>query len=275
MIRVAGVQTDVAFARKDSNLARIESAIRESAAHGAALTVFPECMLTGYCFTSKQEAMPYAETIPGSSTLRIAKSCRATNTHAIVGLLEADGAQLYNACALIGPAGLIGSYRKVHLPHLGVDQFTTPGDQPFRVHATDAIRVGMAICYDAAFPESARVMALDGADLIALPTNWPPGAECTADFVINTRAMENHVYFMAVNRVGSERGFEFIGHSKICAPAGRTIAEALHTDETILYADVDVALARNKHIVRVPGRHEINRFADRRPQHYARIAQSQ
>jgi 5-aminopentanamidase len=131
----------------------------------------------------------------------------------------------------------------------------------------------MNICYDGAFPEAARVMALDGADLIVLPTNWPPGAECTAEFVINARAMENHVYYLAVNRVGTERGFRFIGQSKICGPHGEVLAEARHENEAILYAEIDPALARRKRVVRVPGLHEIDRFADRRPEMYRRLAE--
>ena len=116
-------------------------------------------------------------------------------------------------------------------------------------------------------------MALNGAELIVLPTNWPPGAECTADFVINTRAMENHVYYMAVNRVGTERGFRFIGKSKICNPSGEVLALANHEQEAILYAEIDPALARRKRVIRVPGKHEIDRFADRRPEMYGRITE--
>jgi predicted amidohydrolase len=115
-------------------------------------------------------------------------------------------------------------------------------------------------------------MALDGADLLVLPTNWPPGAECTADFVINTRALENKVYYLAVNRVGSERGFTFIGKSKICDTNGNTLAVAEHTRETTLYAEIDVAESRKKRIVRVPDKHIIDRFADRRPEMYGRLA---
>jgi predicted amidohydrolase len=125
----------------------------------------------------------------------------------------------------------------------------------------------MNICYDAAFPEAARALALLGADLIALPTNWPPGAECMAATAVNTRAMD------AVNRVGSERGFEFIGRSRICDPSGRTLAESSGVGEEILYAEIDPALARRKHIIRVPGKHEIDRLADRRPEMYGLLVE--
>jgi predicted amidohydrolase len=270
-MKIAAVQMDVVFADREANLVRIAERLRETAKAGARLTVFPECSLPGYCFDSLDEARPHAETLPGPTTLRLAEICRELSTYAIVGLLEIAGERLFNAAALVGPAGVVASYRKVHLPYLGVDRFTTPGDRPFAVHAAGELRVGMSICYDAAFPEAARVLALEGADVIALPTNWPPGAECTADFVINARAMENNVYYMAVNRVGSERGFRFIGQSKICDPRGHVLAEAQHENETILYAEIDPAFARQKHVVRVPGKHEIDRFADRRPEMYGRI----
>jgi 5-aminopentanamidase len=272
-MRIAAVQMDVVFADRESNLAKITQRLRETARAGAQLTVFPECSLPGYCFDSLDEARPHAEAVPGPSTLRLAETCRELSAYAVVGLLEIDGDRLFNAAALIGPSGVVASYRKVHLPYLGVDRFTTPGDRPFAVHAAGDVRVGMSICYDAAFPEAARVLALEGADIIALPTNWPPGAECTAEFVINSRAMENNVYYVAVNRVGNERGFRFIGQSKICDPRGKVLAEARHENETILYAEVDPALARQKHIVRVPGKHEIDRFADRRPEMYGRIVE--
>jgi predicted amidohydrolase len=270
-IKVAGVQMDVAFANKARNLSRMITFAEAAALDGARLVVFPECVVTGYCFESREEALPYAETIPGPSCSQLAEACRRFDVCVVFGLLERDGDRLFNAAALVGPQGVIGSYRKVHLPYLGVDRFTTPGDRGFQVFDARGARVGINICYDGAFPEAARVMALDGADIIALPTNWPPGAQCTADYVINTRALENKVYYMAVNRVGSERGFEFIGKSKICDTNGNILAVAEHTRETTLYADLDINESRRKRIVRVPDKHIIDRFADRRPEMYQRI----
>ena len=85
--------------------------------------------------------------------------------------------------------------------------------------------------------------------------------------------MENGVYYLAVNRVGTERGFTFIGKSRICDPRGHVLAEAMHADEAILYAEIDPAKARNKHVIRVPGKHEIDRLADRRPEMYGILTQ--
>ena len=274
MMKIAGVQMDIALGQAEANLGKILAAIAETAQAGASLTVFPECALSGYCFENLDDARRVAETIPGPATDRFAEACRRHRVWAIFGLLERDGTRVFNACALVGPEGVVGSYRKIHLPHLGVDRFVTPGDRPFAVHQAGELRVGMNICYDVSFPESSRVMALEGADLIALPTNWPPAAACVSEFTVNTRAMENHVYYIAVNRIGVEGGFSFIGRSKICAPSGAVLAEAAHDGPAILYADVDVNVSRNKHLVREPGKHEIDRFADRRPQMYGVISAS-
>lgn len=269
--RVAGAQIDIRFAESKANLERIEDIVRKTVAQEAWLTVFPEAAISGYCFESVDEAMPVAETIPGPSTNRLAELCRELRTYVITGMLERDGDRLFNAAAIVGPEGLIGSYRKIHLPYLGMDRFATPGDRPFRVWDLGGVRVGVHICYDGAFPESARVMALDGADLIVLPTNWPPKSECAAAHLPNTRAMENVVYFMAVDRVGEERGFRFIGDSSIADTNGSTIDRCAGTVEGLLFADIDPEKARAKRLIRVPGKHEIDRIRDRRPEMYRRI----
>jgi 5-aminopentanamidase len=272
--RIAGVQMDVALADKQHNLAALARHVEAAAASGAHLVVFPECALTGYCFDSLEEALPWAEPIPGPSTTQMAGICQQHQCHVVFGMLETEGNRLFNAAVLVGPQGVAGGYRKIHLPYLGVDRFTQRGDRPFAVHSAGPARVGMNICYDGAFPESSRVMSLLGADLVVLPTNWPPGAECTAACITNARALENHIYYMAVNRVGEERGFRFIGGSRICDPTGRTLAAAEHDREEVLYADLDLELPRNKHIIRVPNKHEIWRFADRRPEMYGEITLS-
>ncbi len=264
VFRVSAVQMDVTLGEPGRNLHRMAVFARRAAEDGAALVVFPECALTGYCFDSRQEALEFAEPVDGPASAEVAGLCRELGIHAVFGLLETDGTRLFNALSLVGPGGFVAGYRKSHLPHLGVDHVVDAGERPFEVHETPLCRLGMNICYDGAFPESARLLALGGADLIVLPTNWPPGAEEFARYAINTRAMENVVYYVAANRVGVERGFRFIGLSRICDVHGRTIAEADGTSEMIISATIDPALARSKRIDRVPGKHWIDRFADRR-----------
>jgi len=266
--KIAAVQMDCRLGEKRANLDAIRAKLRQAAHQGARLVVFPECILTGYCFESKEEAWPHAEPIPGLSTEVVAADCRRLDTWAVFGLLEHDGQRLFNACALVGPDGRATTYRKIHLPFLGVDRFSTPGDRPFAVHDLDGLRLGMTICYDGSFPESARVLTLLGADLVVLPTNWPPGALRTAQYLVNARALENHIYYAAVNRVGEERGFRFIGQSRIVGCDGESISQSDDDRETILYAEVDPKQARQKQVVNIPGKYEINRIAHRRPEMY-------
>jgi predicted amidohydrolase len=272
-MKIAAVQMDISLGKVDLNLSAIESRLREAVSNGAKLVVFPECAVSGYCFDSLDEALPFAQPIPGPATQHISAVCAELGAFAVFGMLERDGERAFNAAVLTGPNGVIGSYRKTHLPFLGVDQHVNYGDRAFEVHQAGDVKVGMNICYDSAFPEASRCLTLLGADLIALPTNWPPGAECVAGHVLNTRAMENAVYFAAANRVGEERGFRFIGLSRICAPNGSTLAASEDDSETILYAEIDPEQSRNKRVVREVGRHAIDRLADRRPDLYGSLTQ--
>jgi predicted amidohydrolase len=271
--KIACVQMDVEIGKVAANREKIIGRIKEAAESGAQLAIFPECALTGYCFDSLEEAAPFAEPAEGESAAAVAKACRETGAHAVVGFIEKEGAAFYNAAMLVGPGGILGTYRKVHLPYIGVDRFLTPGDRPFEVHHLPFGKVGINICYDASFPESARALKLMGAELIILPTNWPPGAWRTPEFVVNTRANENHVNFAAVNRVGRERGWEFIGRSKVVDPNGDTVVEAAREGEEILFAELDLREANNNRIVNVAGAYEIDRIADRRPDFYAVVAE--
>ena len=266
--KVACVQMDVVIGDVNANRETILDRLRAATGSGAQLAIFPECALTGYCFESLEEASPFAERIDGPSSDAFAKACRDTGIHAVIGFIEKDGANYYNAAMVIGPSGVIGGYRKVHLPFLGVDRFLTPGDRPFEVLELPSGRIGVNICYDASFPEAARALKLLGAELIILPTNWPTGAWRTAEFIINARACENHVNFAAVNRVGIERGWQFIGRSKVVDYNGDTIAEASRADKEMLLVEVDLAEANKNKIVNVAGSYEIDRLADRRPEFY-------
>lgn len=270
---IACIQMDCEIGRVDLNLRKIIERIRSAAERAAGIVIFPECALTGYCFTSLEEAAQFAEPLDGPSAQAIAETCQETGVHAVVGFIERDGQKLYNCAMLVGPGGLIGSYRKVHLPFLGVDRFLTPGDRPFRVFDLPVGKVGINICYDASFPEASRMLKLLGAELIVLPTNWPPEAWRTPEFVINTRAQENHVNYAAVNRTGVERGWKFIGRSKVVDCNGQTIAEAGGEQELMLIAEIDLQEANNNRIINVSGAYEIDRIADRRPEYYGLLSQ--
>jgi predicted amidohydrolase len=114
---------------------------------------------------------------------------------------------------------------------------------------------------------------LRGADLVVLPTNWPTGALGTAKYLVPARALENQVYYAAVNRVGQEDGFSFIGRSRIVDCRGEPLAASEDDRPTVLIAEIDPAKARNKHLVHVPGQYELHRTADRRPEMYAALTE--
>jgi predicted amidohydrolase len=271
-MNIACVQMDVEIGNVASNREKIIERF-QSAVHGSAeLVIFPECALTGYCFDSLEEAAQYGETIDGPTSKALTRVCREAGAYAILGFIEREGGSFYNSAMIVGPEGVAGSYRKAHLPFLGVDRFLTPGNRPFATIDMGGGKIGVLICYDSSFPEAARALKLLGAEMIVLPTNWPPGAWRNPEFVINTRAMENHVNFVAVNRVGTERGWQFIGRSKVVDYNGDTIGEAGGEGEEILFSQVDLKGSNNNRIVNVAGSYEIDRLADRRPELYDIIA---
>jgi predicted amidohydrolase len=272
--RVAGVQMDVSLGKVEHNVEQLIGRWRKAAAEGSVLTVFPECALSGYCFESLAEARQYGLTTDSEVFRKLVGVAGELNTHVVFGFLETEGELLYNSAACLGPTGLVARYRKIHLPFLGVDRFTSHGAElsVFQVPGLD-LRVGVNVCYDCSFPEAARVLMLRGADLLVLPTNWPPTSGLTADVIPNARALENNMYVMTVNRVGEERGFTFIGKSKICNPGGGTLVFANHAKEETLYAEVDPAWARRKHLVNIPGKHEVHRVKDRRPGCYESLCE--
>src|SRR5262249_33131325 len=186
--KIACVQMDIEIGNVESNRRKMIERLQASAEAGATLVVFPECALTGYCFESLEEAAEFAEPLDGRSAETFAESCSQTGAHVVVGFIERDGSNYHNAAMVVGPNGAIGSYRKVHLPSLGVDRFLNPGDRPFAVFELPMGKVGVNICYDVNFPEGPRVLKLLGAELILIPTNWPTAAWRTPEFMLNARA---------------------------------------------------------------------------------------
>ena len=271
VIKIAGIQMSPDILNKDKNLERCLELIKTTAKEGAQFIVFPEATLSGYVFNSLEEALPVAETIPGPAIESIMKLCRQLNVYVIIGLIEEDRGKYYNTAAFVGPLGLIGKYRKLHLPYLGIDRFLNHRDLPLEVHDTNMGKIGIGICYDLRFPEHSRVLSLLGADIVVIITNWPEGVEFTPEYTLLTRAYENNVFHVAVNRVGEERGVKFFGRSKIVDCAGGTMAEGKPYEEDILCAEINPALARKKHRVVIPGKFEADIMKDRRPEFYGTL----
>jgi len=270
-MQVAVAQIDPQLGEKERNLATCVARMEEAAAARAQLLVLPECAIPGYMFASGDEALPFAEEIPGPSTEALERECARLGLYVVCGLLERDGDSLRNAAVLVGPDGLIGTYRKTHLPFLGVDRFVVPGDS-LPVFDTPLGRIGIEICYDLRFPEVTRTLALQGADMVAHPTNFPMAAKIQTELITVARAAENRIYLLTANRVGKERWGEFCGRSQIVDPFGVRLAETDDHTETLLVGDVDVEKARDKDYV-IPGEYELYLFGHRRPELYGALVE--
>lgn len=271
ILKIAAVQMNPKLMKNEKNLEKMLLRIKEAAAKGARLIVFPECVLTGYWFYSRDEAKAYSETIPGPATSRLVDLCKGLDVYVIFGLLEMDSDRLFNAAVFVGPDGIVGKYRKTHIPMTGVDRFVDPGDKSFEVYRTPIGNIGILICHDITFPETARVLMLQGADIIAVPTNWPRQYDIVAKYIVNTRAVENFVHIIAADRVGSEREARYLGLSKIVNARGVTKVSAGIRNEETLHSEVDLAYARIKYVPGVSGGKWFDIIEDRRLEFYGDI----
>lgn len=270
---VAVAQIEPELGARGRNLDRCLGRIEEAAAAGCSLVVLPECASSGYVFESGEEALPHAEEVPGPFTHALEEACARLEVYCVSGMLERHADELRNTAVLVGPEGLVGRYRKSHLPYLGVDRFVVPGDE-LPVFDTALGRIGIEVCYDLRFPEVTRTLALAGADIVVLPTNWPVEAAANAELLAPARAYENRVYLLVANRVGRERTAQFCGRSQIVDPAGTRLAETDATSERLLVAEVDVERARDKSIVPAPGEYEMHLFDHRRPELYGALVEA-
>ena len=250
-VKVACLQTHPRVGDKASNVAASLASIDRAAALGARLIVLPELANSGYVFTTRAEAFALAEEVPDGPTCQawMAAAARLGVT-LVAGIAERQGDALYNAAVVIGPTGYIGTFRKVHLWN-AENLFFEPGNLGFPVFKTPIGRIGVAICYDIWFPETFRLQALKGADIVCVPTNWvpipgqAPGREAMATVLAMAAAHSNSIFIACADRVGTERGQPFEGQSVIVGCTGWPVAgPASRDDEEIVLAEVDLGNAR-------------------------------
>ncbi|GHF18288.1 hydratase [Amycolatopsis deserti] len=255
VITAAAVQCDpqVGLENKDKNLNRSVELAGAAADRGANLVVLPELVNTGYSFATREEAYAHAEELTGPTVQAWTDLARSRGIHLVGGLTEVDGVRLFDTAVLIGPDGLIGHYRKTHLWHKEKLVFT-PGDLGFPVFDTRIGRIGLLICWDIWFPEVARLLAVQGADVICSVNNWvwtpPPlfddAGRCMAAYLTMTASHVNGVPIVAANRVGEERGAKFLGCSLITGTNGWPASEvAAPEGDTIVYAELDLMATRS------------------------------
>ena len=255
-VRVAVVQFDpqVGLENLESNDAAIRKRLDQAVAERANLIVLPELATTGYSFESREEAFAHAEPVPDGKTVRAWSAYATEHQLYIVGCLpELEGHRLFDTAVLVGPDGFVGRYRKTHLWN-EEKLFFTPGDLGFPVFETRIGRIGLLICWDIWFPETARIVSQLGADIICVPTGWvwtpPPlydaSNTCMAAYLTMAAAHSNNVFIATADRIGTERGSGFMGNSLIAGTNGWPIGRiAGPSEDTILYADIDLVDARS------------------------------
>ncbi len=235
----------------------------------ADLLVLPELFPSGYYFKSQSDLEQVAEPIPeGETTQALLQWASDTGTTFVAGLAEREGGAIFNSAVLVRPNQTTETYRKVHLFYEETERFD-PGDLGFPVfeastRSGQTYRLGIMVCFDWYFPEAARSLALNGADVIAHPSNLVL-PHCPDAMPV--RARENHLYSITANRFGTEtKGDEeltFIGMSEICGPTGEILRRASRDEVEIGIESFDPHDARERHI---------NRFndtlGDRRPETY-------
>lgn len=254
------------FKNKQANFDRVESALN-SYTGPLDLLVLPELFTTGYFFTSSKELEPLAEPAEGETLSFLKRLAAQKNCALYGGFAEKEGSRLYNSALLVSPQGKYWVYRKTHL--FGTEKAVfAPGDTGFHpVTLTlqgQKIKVGMMICFDWFFPESARTLSLRGAQILLHAANlvMPYCPDATP-----TRALENQVFIILADRTGEDcaanQTLKFIGQSRIVGPKGEVLAASGEKEEEIRTAALNPAAALNKKL------NPFNDlFEDRRPEFY-------
>jgi N-carbamoylputrescine amidase len=278
-ITVAALQLQLNLEQEQDNIAAVSALVEQAAGKGARIVLPPELFSGGYFCREEHDrfwalAKPTAE---HPSVVAMQKLAKALKVAIPTSFFEKDGQHYYNTMAMIDEAGeILGTYRKSHIPDgPGYEEkfYFRPGNTGFKVWDVAGTRVGVGICWDQWYPESARVMALMGAELLFYPTaigSEPNDAEFDTSRMWR-RAMVGHAVsncmpVIAANRVGCEAGQSFYGHSFITNEWGDRVAEMERDAEGVIVAELDLAEAARH-------RASMGFFRDRRPQLYGRISE--
>ncbi len=235
-------QTGPKVGNKERNLRQISEQAAKARKKNVDLLIFPELHLTGY--TMRDEVSHMAEPIPGPSTRKVESVAKEHSVHIIFGMPEESEVKgvIHNTAVLVGPKGLIGRYRKIHLPTHSVFEerrYYRPG-QEAPVFKTTLGTIALNICYDLYFPELTRLQALQGAQLVICISASPGLRRRFFEGFCLSRAMENAVYLAYVNRVGIEEGLQFWGGSRVIAPNGSVLAQCKYDVEEFQTCKVDL-----------------------------------
>ena len=244
MTRVGFFQFRPIFGKVDYNLDKVITCLQDVAAD---LIVLPELPFSGYYFKDREEVKSLAEDVTDSSTVEaLVKICKERDFYLVTGFTEKSMEKYFNSSLLIGPEGIVHTYRKLHLFNQEKNWFD-PGDIPLQINEVRGIKVGMMICFDWVFPEVFRALTLLGADLICHPSNLVL-TYCQQTMI--SRCLENSVFAITANRIGADTRPQgeiiFTGKSQIVAPKGDLIYKAPPKKEILYLRDINIDLAKDK-----------------------------
>jgi omega-amidase len=237
-MKVACVQMDIYYGEPEKNFAAIENYIKTAALSNADTIVFPEMWNTGYALT---ELNNLADKNGEKTRELLAKLAKEYNMNIVGGSVATKrNDSFFNTMYVANRAGkVIAQYDKAHLFKLMNEHLFMNAGQSVNTFELDGITCGGVICYDLRFPEWIRSHILDGAKIMFIPAEWPTKRIDHWQLLLQARAIENQCFIVAVNRVGSDPGNEFNGHSMVIAPWGELLISG-QTDEGIYYADLDL-----------------------------------
>lgn len=242
MFKIAMVQMDCEFLNVTANVEKALGFIEDAAKNGAKLIVLPEGFNTGYLGTRTLDMMEKAETLEGMSITAIRKKAKELKVHIIAPIIYKNPEnKVENTAVFIDDEGeILGHYSKTH--PVGDERKYLQRGTKYPVFETKLGRIGIVICYDACFPETTRILALNGAEIVIVPAAWRASHYFKEwwDLNLACRALDNLVYVAAVNRCGESGEEIFAGKSQIIDPIGKVITACEVEEEKIIYADIDI-----------------------------------
>lgn len=264
--KIALVQMDCYYGEPEKNVEKASASVREAAANGASLICLPEAFNTGYLAGKILDMKNYAEKLDGKTTTAMCALAKELGVYLLAPiLLLADNGEVENTAVLIGKDGaVIGTYSKTH--PVGDERKYFQRGTKYPVWDTELGKIGVVICYDACFPETTRMLALQGADLILVPAAWRASAYFKEwwDLNIACRALDNLTWVAAVNRCGVCGDEIFAGKTQVVGPVGNVLCEMGVEEEGILYEEIDLSI--------LPKEREFNTvMIDRHPEDYGMI----
>lgn len=267
-MKIGYLQFKPVFCNPERNISIIEKSLSGKKYD---LMVLPELANSGYLFSDRSELLKSSEEIPGGFFVNeLKKICSGKNCHIVSGICERSGNKFYNSSVLIHPSGKVDVYRKLHLFDTEKKWFT-PGNISLRTYTISGkrigkVKIGMLICFDWIFPETARTLALKGAQILCHPSNL---VMPYCQKAMSTRALENHVFTITANRTGSEtsgsRTLTFTGQSVIVSPKGKYLHTGTKSRNECIIVYINPSDALNKKI-----NPSNDLFDDRRRKYYSR-----